>query len=98
MELEPVIVNLRNTLATSLVMLQEKALKHGLKLSMELPAEAEVELVADERKLKQIMFNLLSNAIKFTPDGGSVRVSARKVSGLNVPVSCLEPKASDRKL
>lgn len=98
MELEPVIVNLRNTLATSLAMLQEKALKHGLKLSMELPAEVEIELVADERKLKQIMFNLLSNAIKFTPDGGSVRVSARKVSGLDVPVSRLGPKASDRKL
>lgn len=98
MELEPVIVNLRNTLATSLAMLQEKALKHGLKLSMELPADTEIKLVADERKLKQIMFNLLSNAIKFTPDGGSVCVSVRKVSGLDVPVSCLEPKASDRKL
>jgi CheY-like chemotaxis protein len=35
-------------------------------------------IAADERKLKQIMFNLLSNAMKFTPDGGSVRVSARR--------------------
>ena len=32
---------------------------------------------ADERKFKQIMLNLLSNAVKFTPEGGSVSVSAR---------------------
>ncbi|MFA7383044.1 MAG: ATP-binding protein [Desulfurivibrionaceae bacterium] len=97
MELEPAVVNLRNTLATSLVMLQEKALKHGLKLSMKLP-DAEIELIADERKLKQIMFNLLSNAVKFTPTGGSVCVSVRKVTGLDVPVSCLEPEDCGRKL
>jgi signal transduction histidine kinase len=31
---------------------------------------------ADQRKLKQIMYNLLSNAVKFTPEGGSVTISA----------------------
>jgi signal transduction histidine kinase len=35
---------------------------------------------ADERKLRQIMYNLLSNAVKFTPDGGSVILSARYLS------------------
>jgi signal transduction histidine kinase len=34
----------------------------------------------DERKLKQILYNLLSNAVKFTPDGGSVVLSARCLS------------------
>lgn len=97
MELEPAIVNLRNTLAASLVMLKEKALKHGLKLSMEFPAEAEIELIADERKLKQIMFNLLSNAVKFTPDGGSICVSARRISGLELPGSCPAPESGNRK-
>jgi signal transduction histidine kinase len=32
----------------------------------------------DAGRLKQVLFNLLSNAIKFTPDGGTVRVGARK--------------------
>jgi two-component system sensor histidine kinase/response regulator len=79
MTLEPAVVDLRQELASSLVLLQEKALKHNLKLSMEFPTDKEIKLIADSRKLKQIMFNLLSNALKFTPDGGSVRVCARTV-------------------
>jgi signal transduction histidine kinase len=34
------------------------------------------QITADQRKLKQIMYNLLSNAVKFTPEGGSVTISA----------------------
>ena len=34
--------------------------------------------MADERKLKQIIFNLLSNAAKFTPDGGQITIECKK--------------------
>ena len=34
-------------------------------------------LVADQRKLKQILLNLLSNAVKFSNEGGRVEISAR---------------------
>ncbi len=34
-------------------------------------------LVADKRKLRQILINLLSNAVKFTPEGGTITASAR---------------------
>ncbi|MES2790965.1 MAG: ATP-binding protein [Planctomycetota bacterium] len=37
-------------------------------------------LKQDTGKVQQILYNLLSNAIKFTPEGGSVRVLARRVN------------------
>ena len=37
------------------------------------------EIVADERKVKQVVFNLVSNSVKFTPDGGRVTISSRRV-------------------
>jgi len=68
-------VNLRGLLENSLVMIKEKALKHGIKLSHHFDGVTEI-IIADERKLKQIMYNLLSNAVKFTPDGGSISIEA----------------------
>ena len=37
------------------------------------------ETLLDGRKVKQILYNLLSNAVKFTPEGGEVRIAARRV-------------------
>ena len=54
-------------------------MKHGIRLSSDINGIPEA-VQADERKLKQILYNLLSNAVKFTPDGGSVGLSARYLS------------------
>jgi signal transduction histidine kinase len=38
-------------------------------------------LSMDLVRFKQILFNLLSNAVKFTPEGGTITVSVRRVAG-----------------
>jgi PAS domain S-box-containing protein len=78
MELELSRINIKELLENSLIMIKEKATKHKIKLDICTTKKAEnLDIVADERKLKQIMFNLLSNAVKFTPDEGAVTVEAK---------------------
>ena len=78
-ELQPTGVNLKMLLENSLVMIKEKAMKHGIRLSTHIDGIPET-ISADERKLKQIMYNLLSNAVKFTPAGGSITLAAKLIS------------------
>jgi len=75
-ELELREINLGKLLEGSIAMFREKAIKHRIKTALEID-EKIGNIVADERKIKQIMFNLLGNAFKFTPDGGKVTVTAR---------------------
>jgi len=74
MELDLTEFSLREAVELSFVMLKDKALKDGITLSIDLSPEADVNIVADKRKLKQILFNLISNAVKFTQAGGAVDV------------------------
>ncbi len=76
LELEVAEIHLRMLLEGSLSMVQEKAMKHRIRLLSDINGIPEA-IQADERRLKQILYNLLSNAVKFTPDGGSVTLSAR---------------------
>ena len=79
MELEPETLSLKkDVFEPSLTLLQEKAHKHNISLSLDVAADADINIAADPKKLKQIMFNLLTNAVKFTPDGGSVDISAKR--------------------
>ncbi len=95
-------VNVRRVLENSMVMIKEKAFKHHLRVSLHVDSELTCrDILADELKLKQIMFNLLSNAAKFTPDGGAIKVEAAADEGnVSVRVSDtgigVEPKDRER--
>ncbi|WP_022660966.1 PAS domain S-box protein [Paucidesulfovibrio longus] len=79
MELLPSRFDLDMLLSTSLIYIREKASRHGIDLRLDLRPDLGL-INADERKIKQVVFNLLSNASKFTPDGGSIVLSARRLS------------------
>ena len=75
MELDPSGFDLPAALEGCLTLVRERATRHGI--ALELAVEASLgQIVADERKVRQVVLNLLSNAVKFTPEGGRVSVSA----------------------
>jgi PAS domain S-box-containing protein len=80
MELDLSEISVGEIVKNCLVLFSEKAMKHRIKLGGVVSGDVG-PVTADERKIKQVIFNLLSNAVKFTPDGGNVLVSVKKVQG-----------------
>ena len=81
LELELSEIQLPELLSRSLTILKEKSSKHNIRLAYE-EKEIPSRIIADERKLKQILYNILANAVKFTPDGGNVRLMSESFDGL----------------
>jgi signal transduction histidine kinase len=80
MELELGVFDLSLALDNALTLVRERATRHGIGLVLAVDGPLGT-LVADERKVKQILLNLLSNALKFTPEGGKVAVRAMRAAG-----------------
>jgi GAF domain-containing protein len=67
--------HLPTALDNALTLVRERATRHGIRLTQTVDDRVG-DIVADERKVKQILLNLLSNAVKFTPEGGRVGLTA----------------------
>ncbi len=80
MELMVAEFDLPSAVDNAITLVKERASRHRISLTSEVDPSLGIWR-ADERKLKQILLNLLSNAVKFTPEGGAIRVAARKVPG-----------------
>jgi signal transduction histidine kinase len=76
-ELEPSTFDLTGAIDNAMLLVKERAVRRGLRLDRRLPPDLGT-IHADERKLKQVLANLLSNAVKFTPEGGTIRLSATR--------------------
>ena len=57
-------------------LLEHRIAGDGLRVTLVLPDDPPL-LLADKRKMRQILFNLLSNAIKHTPNGGAITTSVK---------------------
>jgi PAS domain S-box-containing protein len=79
--LEP--TNINALVQSSIQVVREQASLQNLQVSAKIQ-ENLGDIWLDEVKVKQIIYNLLSNAVKFTPAGGRVHISARKIDGYQV--------------
>jgi signal transduction histidine kinase len=81
LELELSRFHLPTAVDNALTLVRERAGRHRIKLTQTVD-ERVGTIVADERKVKQILLNLLSNAVKFTPEGGRVGLTATAADGV----------------
>ena len=75
--MEASLFDLTAAIDNALVLTKERAVRRGLRLERNLDPQLG-RIYADERKVKQVLINLLSNAVKFTPEGGTITVSATR--------------------
>ncbi|WP_321417960.1 PAS domain S-box protein [uncultured Methanomethylovorans sp.] len=78
MELFPETIYIEPFMAEMIATMQPLAKKKQITLSIQKDEDANI-LVADEAKLKQIIYNLLGNAIKFTFEEGEINVRVSMV-------------------
>lgn len=76
LELEEEVVDFVELYKSCRTLLDHRIAGDGQRLALVLPNDPPL-LLADKRKMRQILFNLLSNAIKYTPKGGSITTSVQ---------------------
>jgi len=92
-------VSLREVVEAVCRLMRQRISESQLGFAVTLPP-GEVTLLADKRKLKQIVLNLLSNAVKFTKPGGRIELDvtvddsgiafAVRDTGIGIPAAQLD--------
>jgi signal transduction histidine kinase len=75
LDLEP--VDIRATMDAAAEGVQDRIVNNNIRLEINVPPDIG-SFVADERRIRQILFNLLSNAVGFSPPGETVMLSAAR--------------------
>lgn len=77
MTLELDTVDVNRLLLTAMNLVRERARRKNVDIEFDSPADIGW-VVADEKRLKQVLFNLLSTAVSNTPPGSDVLLTARR--------------------
>ncbi len=77
MALELDTIDLHSMLASVLNLTRERARRKNIDLGFDCPSDIGW-MIADEKRLKQVLFNLLSNAVRFTPRHGEITLKAAR--------------------
>jgi two-component system phosphate regulon sensor histidine kinase PhoR len=71
------VLDVRQSVREAAELLQNSAQLRHISLTLD-TAKCRIPIAADNDRIKQMMIILIDNAIKYTPEGGSVHVSAEK--------------------
>ncbi len=74
-------MNLKKMLSKICDLFADAMEQKGIEFFISVHSETDIHYIADEMRLSQAVGNLLSNAVKFTPPGGSVKLSVKKLAG-----------------
>jgi PAS domain S-box-containing protein len=85
-ELSP--IDVRSVVSEVVTSTEQTAATNGHRFVVDVPDEP-LTASADREKLRQILANLMDNAVKFSPQGGTVKVEARR-SGRAVEVRVVD--------
>jgi signal transduction histidine kinase len=77
LDLEP--VDIRATMHAAAEGIQDRLVKNNIRLDIKAPPDIG-SFVADERRIRQILFNLLANAVGFSPPGETVVLTALRAA------------------
>jgi signal transduction histidine kinase len=73
-------VDIRNTMLAAVEGIQDRLVNDELVLDLRVPPDAG-SFVADEKRVRQVLFNLLANAVNFSPPGGTITLTAERRPG-----------------
>ena len=87
LQLEPESIDLRGLFVEAAQSFEAAAKERGIEMLV--AHKGPIPVVADPKKVMQVLMNLLNNAFKFTPRGGRVEIAAQE-EGSNVRVRIID--------